>query len=120
YRNEVLADRPEGFDPKNRPSFKSIVPLAEIIAEAFDVGPSSKKVMAAYDELIARFGKEFDILLNVPIDDLRGATDGRIAEGIARVRAKKLPITPGYDGVFGTVKLFDDHERTATGQTSLL
>ena len=34
-----------------------------------------------------------------------------IAEGIERMRKGQLKVEPGYDGEFGTVKIFSSEER---------
>jgi uncharacterized protein (TIGR00375 family) len=110
-RVEKLADRPEGFVPDGAIPFRSIVPLKEIIAEALGVGPGTKAVDKEYQKLIEAFGSEFDILLNVPIDGLKGAVYSRIAEGIERVRAGQVSISPGFDGEYGKVSLFSEVEK---------
>ncbi|MDD5566684.1 MAG: endonuclease Q family protein [Patescibacteria group bacterium] len=126
-RVEKLADRPEGFKPTTpssdgagRPPFKSLVPLAEIIGDALGVGKGSKSVMAEYDRLVQAGKSEFNILLNVEPSKLQAMTQPRIVEAIQRVREGKLHIAPGYDGEFGTVKIFNEQEQKApTGQNSL-
>ncbi len=110
-RVEQLADRKEGYQPKNRPPFKSIVPLQAIISDAFGVGPTSKRVQTEYENIISNLGSEFDILLHIPREKLEQKTDKLIAEGIMRAREGKIHILPGYDGEFGTVKVFTDQER---------
>jgi len=106
-----LADRDEGYQPNNRPPFKSIVPLQEIISDAFDVGPNSKKVQAEYERIIANVAPEFKVLLHSTKEDLAKHAEPEVVEGIFRVREGKMHILPGYDGEFGTVKVFDDQER---------
>ena len=44
YRVRELADRPEGFTPENRHPHSYLVPLADILAQIFEVGPNTKKV----------------------------------------------------------------------------
>lgn len=120
-RVEELADRKDGFKDSKRPGFKSIVPLEEIIADAFDVGPSSKKVQAEYEKIIAHVGNEFFTLLHATKKELEVAADPIVVEGIMRVREGKLHILPGYDGEFGTVNVFTDEERDESSkQKSLL
>ncbi|MCX6742676.1 MAG: endonuclease Q family protein, partial [Candidatus Parcubacteria bacterium] len=55
YRVDDLADRDEGELDKHIP-YKSLVPLQEIIAEAYDVGKSSKRVQAEYFNIIKKAG----------------------------------------------------------------
>lgn len=110
YRVEELADRTES---KKNGDYKYIVPLQEIIADALDQGKQSKRVQAIYDRLIAEFGNEFAILLDVPVAALAAAGLPEISEGIRRVRAGELYIEPGFDGQYGVVKVFKAHERAA-------
>ncbi|MDP3727434.1 MAG: endonuclease Q family protein [bacterium] len=114
-RVEKLADRPPGERPANAIPFKSMVPLDEIIGEAFGMGVSSKKVKEEYQRLIAALDSEFRVLLEAPASDLKSATRPEIAEGIARVRDGRLKIEPGYDGEYGTVKIFDEADRKNFG-----
>jgi PHP family Zn ribbon phosphoesterase len=55
--------------------------------------------------LIARFGNEFRILLDLPEEVLRHGTPPGILLGILNVRAGNLVIEPGYDGVYGKVAI---------------
>jgi uncharacterized protein (TIGR00375 family) len=110
-RVEELADRPEGAKPSLVIPFKHLVPLEEIIAEALGMLPGAKKVDAEYQLLIKKFGNEFNILLEASQLELQAATLPEIAEGISRVRDGKVIIDPGYDGVFGKVRIFNQGEQ---------
>jgi uncharacterized protein (TIGR00375 family) len=118
-RVEELADRPEGFIPKRAVPFKSFVPLDEIIAEAKGVGKATKQVGQAYMSLISSFGSEFNILVNLEESELFSKVPERIAEGIKRVRERKLEILPGFDGEYGTIKIFGEEERQEKEQLTL-
>ncbi len=112
HRIELLADRDEGYLPENRIPYKNLIPLEEIIAEAMGVGRDTMAVKNEYLKLCKTFGNEFEILLNTPIQDLRNNTQEKIAQGIERARLGNVIINPGYDGEFGTIKIFE--ESTAT------
>lgn len=118
HRVDLLADRPEGYAADGRPPFRRLVPLAEIIGEALGLGKLTKTVDTEYRALIQKFESEFNMLLNVPIADLKTANPA-VAEGIKRVREGALHILPGYDGTYGVVEIFSDDERKSVGQSSL-
>ncbi|MBA4390749.1 MAG: DNA helicase UvrD [Syntrophus sp. (in: bacteria)] len=111
HRVEKLADRADGAKPEGTPPYYSIIPLAEIIAETLDVGVASKRVDRAYQNLIEKLGNEFTILMDAPLDDIERAGSALIREAVSRVRTGKVHIAPGYDGEFGTIKIFEDSER---------
>lgn len=93
---------------RSRPPFVKIVPLHEILAEALETGPASKKVDGLYELLVKEFGGEFNVLLKTPIGDLEPLAGGRAAEAVAKVRSGEIVVQPGYDGVFGVVKIWSD------------
>lgn len=121
-RVHELADRPEGYQPKNRPPFKSLVPLNEIIAEALDKGVSTKGVTEEYENIIKLGKNEFNILLNLSVDEIKKITSPTVALAVEKVRNKDIVVEPGYDGEYGVVKVFSDKERQKISgkQTRLL
>jgi len=110
-RVEQLADRPEGFVPENAIPFKSLIPLEEIIADALGQGVGTVEVEKEYKNLIEKFENEFNVLMNVPRLDLEAITLPEIAEGIIRAREGKVFIQPGYDGVYGKIRIFQKGEQ---------
>jgi len=106
-RVEELADRPVGFRPPTAVGFKKLVELDKIIAEALGIkSRSAAKVQEQYQRLIARFGSELDILLNLDLSQAAPEIDFRILEGIKRVRSGELIIKPGFDGQYGEINIF--------------
>jgi PHP family Zn ribbon phosphoesterase len=71
-----------------------------------------------YRRLCGIFGNEFEILLNTPIEDLHNNAQERIALAVDRTRRGDVIINPGYDGEFGTVKIFEE-EKPTESQMSL-
>lgn len=110
HRVEVLADRDEGFTPDGAIPYKNLIPLEEIIAEAFGCGRDTVAVKNEYRKLCTEFGSEFEILLNVPVETLKNSIQERIAQGIDRMRRGELIINPGYDGEFGKVRIFSEEK----------
>ena len=106
HRLESLADRKAGFVLESSPSFKSLVPLAEIIGDVLDMSPDSKTVEKEYFQLIKNCGSEFNILLDMTDEEVKEKCPPRIAKGIINVRKGELEIAPGYDGEYGKVKVF--------------
>jgi len=105
-RVQELADRPEGFIPKDAIGYKSMVSLDEIIAEIKGVGKASKSVQKTYLDIIYECGSEFDILIKMSQEELFSRIPERVAEAIKRIRDKKIEIFPGYDGEYGIIKVF--------------
>jgi len=100
-RISALADR-EASDKQSFRPFFSLIPLQEIIADAYEVGKSSKKVMAEYLKLV-EMHPEFSILLDLSENELKIITTDDIAISILKVRRREVDIIPGYDGIFGKV-----------------
>ena len=119
HRVESLADRPEGYRPSGAVPARHLVPLAEIVAEALGLGAESAAVEAEYLRLIEQGGSELGILLDLPEEELARFTPPRVLEGIRRVRGGRLTITPGYDGVYGVIRLFGEERAPASEQMAL-
>jgi PHP family Zn ribbon phosphoesterase len=110
HRVDALADRPAGFAPKNAVPARHLVPLVEIIAEAFDCGVNTARVRKEYERLINEAGSEFAMLLDLSDDEIKKVCQPKVAEGIIKVRQGKLNITPGYDGEFGKINIFGEKQ----------
>jgi DNA helicase-2/ATP-dependent DNA helicase PcrA len=110
-RANDLADRPLGARPESAFNFESIVPLSEVVAQVFDVGPDSKKVKNTMQGLLNKLGSELNILRTVPLEDIEKVAGVSLKEAVRRVRTGELSIDAGYDGEFGTVKIFKPEER---------
>ena len=101
-----LADRPpHPSRPIGAAPFRSIVPLAEIIADALDVGKKSKKVVSAYDQIICDGRTEFGVLLDLPESELSRVASPEIVASILNMRNGNVEIRPGFDGLYGIVKI---------------
>lgn len=122
-RLESLANRAEDYRPENAKRVEYIIPLAEIIAELRNTkSVSGKGVVGQYHEVIERLGNEFSILRTVPLEAIEAAGFPLLKIAIERLRAGTVVRDPGYDGVFGTIKVFKDlaERQDVVAQLSLL
>lgn len=95
---------------KQRPKYVMLVPLLEILGESLSLSEGSQKLILLYDHLVKKFGSEFDVLLKTPIDQVEKEAGAKVAEGVKRVRSGEISINPGYDGVFGRVKIWGNNK----------
>ncbi|MFC1642510.1 UvrD-helicase domain-containing protein [Myxococcota bacterium] len=117
----ALADRPPGHRPALARDYTRLVPLAEVVGEALGVGAASQRVRVLVDKLLASLGPELTVLTEAPLEGIARAAGPVLGEAIRRVRAGEVLIEPGYDGEYGTVRLFAPAERRhLTGQMVLL
>jgi len=106
-RVEAIADRPPGGGAERRVPFRRLIPLEEIIAEAFGAQPGTGAVREEYFRLVRELGSEFAVLLDVPLDEVGRHTRPRVVDALRRVRDGRVVIRPGYDGVFGEIHIFE-------------
>ena len=88
-----------------------MVPLQEILSEVYRTSVHSQAVQNEYGKLIDNLGSEFDILLSTPTSDIARISGPDVSDAIDKVRNGQLTIDPGYDGVFGKVKIFSDEKK---------
>ncbi len=110
HRVAELADRPPGYRPPAAAGFTNLIQLPFIMGEILATGPKSKKVTGEVGRLVAALGPELGILRDVPLDDLRRTGGSRLSEGIARLRRGEVIRDAGYDGEYGTIRLFQPDE----------
>ena len=114
----VVADRAPGVAFNASKNTEYIIPLAEVIAELKQVSSTnSKAVQTEYHTVLSRLGDEFSVLRSVPIEVVREAGFPLLAIALDRMRRGDVVRDPGYDGVYGTIKIFkgqtDRHETTS-------
>lgn len=95
---------------RNHPPYVKLVPLLEIIAESMESTAFSQKVKDMFGSLCNTLGSEIDVLLKVPIEEIARVSNSKIAEGVGKIRSGDLVIEPGYDGEYGKVKIWGEHE----------
>ncbi|MFC1710956.1 endonuclease Q family protein [Patescibacteria group bacterium] len=107
-------------EDKTRPPYVMLVPLMEIIAESFSIGVGSKKVANEYENIIKNLGTEIDVLTQTKIEKIAKHSGDKIAQGIDKVRKGDIVVDPGFDGVFGVVKIWHSQNSTSDEKQDLL
>lgn len=107
HRVLALADRTEPPCPGK--DFQSLIPLPEILGEILHCGSKTKKTQEKYADILSRFGSEMTILQDVPESDLRHVWP-ELGEAVSRMRAGRVIRHAGYDGEYGTIRLFENQE----------
>lgn len=110
HRVETLADRMDDVLPATAGGVRSLVPLPEVLSELYEVGSKSKRVSQQYEHLLGQLGPELPLLTEVPVDDVRRVTSSLFAEAITRLRERRVIRDAGYDGAYGTIRLFQPDE----------
>lgn len=109
HRVDQLADRLPSFRPKNHKKMEYIIPLPEMIAQSVGVkGTQTKTVQKIYWQMLEQLGSEFQILRQLKIGEIKQVGFPVLAEAIRRMRSGEIRIKPGYDGVYGEIKVFQD------------
>jgi uncharacterized protein (TIGR00375 family) len=106
HRAAVLSDRDQPQQPSRAPGFDYMIPLAEILSELEGTGVDSKKVNTAFIKVINFAGNEFSLLKEMPLKDIH-VFNPLLGEAIRRMRNGEVRRIPGYDGVYGSIRLFD-------------
>lgn len=106
HRIEQLSDRPAGYRREQAVGFESLVPLPELIGASLGCSSSSAKVGRIYQDMLSRLGPEFSILRELPLEEIRGTAGRLIAEGVGRLRRGEITWRPGFDGEYGSLRLF--------------
>ncbi len=107
YRVDELADREVGYTPQKQKKVEYIIPLVEMIAEVKGVkSVNSKTVQNFYEQMYTKLGDEFSVLRIVPLEDIKKQGFEKMALVIDKMRRGEIHIEPGYDGVYGVIKVF--------------
>ena len=111
HRVQELADRPQGVLPPQAKPYESLIGLPGILAEVLGVNPGAKKVKQRYFPLLKKLGPELAILRRTPLNELAREGGDLLAHAVRKMRQGEVHIAPGYDGVYGEIRLFTPEER---------
>jgi uncharacterized protein (TIGR00375 family) len=106
HRITQLADRVVAGQPPSARPAQRLLSLLTIVAAVVNGGEGSQKVQRVYEKLLACHGPELHILRETPLAELGRTSGTQLAEGVRRVRQGLLEVKPGFDGVYGEVKIF--------------
>lgn len=120
HRVERLSDRSSGEIPVDATPYFSLIPLQEIIAEALGKGVATKAVVEKYQNMIRTLGNEFTILMKTPVREISRSASDVVGEAIRRMRTGEISVTPGYDGLYGKIRIFEEGEISLRRGKSLL
>jgi len=111
-RVEKLTDQETYKHIAMKPFYK-LLPLHELIALAKASTLASKKTWLVYNNLIEKFGNEFNILLNIGTNDLNKAlpNDALLVNLIIDNRIGNIKVKPGFDGTYGIPLLKEKQEK---------
>jgi superfamily I DNA/RNA helicase len=110
HRVLELADR--DAPPDNlpcEPEAKPVIPLVELISEILGAGAQSRKVQERHAQLLRVLGPELHILSLMPEADIRARWDV-LGEAVSRMRRGEMIRTGGYDGEYGSARVFAPDE----------
>ncbi|MFX1339298.1 MAG: endonuclease Q family protein [Promethearchaeota archaeon] len=104
-RIDVISNYKAPKHPDHRPNYINAIPLIDIIRSVKGIkSTSSKTVLKTYDDLIAKLGKELDILIDMPINTIE-KIDKDVANVIKAFRNDEINYMPGGGGTYGQIKL---------------
>jgi PHP family Zn ribbon phosphoesterase len=66
-------------------------------------------VFEEYSRTIARFGSEFNLFLQAPLEEIREASP-ILGEAVERMRGRRVIRKPGFDGQYGVIRVFEEGE----------
>lgn len=116
HRVLELADRKTPPNLYLEPAVHPLVPLGEVLGEILGVGPLSRKVQERYARALRELGPELDILCRLPEAQVRAWWEP-LGEAVARMRAGRALRKPGFDGQYGSIRLFQPGELDSAGSS---
>ena len=105
HRVGDLADREDGAQLRDAPSYRTLLPLHELISLVVGASAKSRRVEQEVQRLTTRYGTELTVLMDLPVDALAEDPLPGLRAAVSTLREGRLCLRPGYDGVYGEVAL---------------
>jgi uncharacterized protein (TIGR00375 family) len=110
HRVLELADRETPpHDLPHEPQARPVIPLAELLSEILGAGAQSRKVQERHAQLLRTLGPELHILSILP-ETAIGAHWDVLGEAVSRMRRGDIIRKGGYDGEYGSARVFAPDE----------
>jgi uncharacterized protein (TIGR00375 family) len=101
-RAKELSDR---GTPAKRPPYLHVISLGQIIQTVEGASsPHTKRCQKIYDSFISTFGNEINVLINIPVAEIRNVHSS-VADAIDALRTGRVILHPGGGGKYGTFSL---------------
>jgi len=88
----------------------------EIVAESLGFTTASKKVKNEYKNLTKNLAPELKLLTQTKIEDIENFAGQKTAQTIKKLRTGAIIVEPGYDGVYGQVKIWKKEDQESQSE----
>lgn len=104
-RIEVISTQDKPIHPPHRPPYINAIPLFDILRSIKKIkSASSRTIINLYNSLITKFGTEYSLLLDEPIESIE-QENTELATVIKAMRNEEIEYAPGGGGTYGHIKL---------------
>ncbi len=104
-RIDTISKYDEPKHPNHRPPYINAIPLLDIIRAIKGIkSKNSTTILKIYDEIIEKLGKEFEIFLDIPLEQIKNYNE-HIGSVIEAFRNNSIKYTPGGGGTYGDIKI---------------
>ncbi len=104
-RVNELANYDKPVHPEHRPPYLRIIPLIEIIGKSMNINPLSERAENIWNKIVTKFGNEINVLVDLPIREMKNDIDVKILNGIVAFRMGKIRFDPGGGGKYGEIHI---------------
>ena len=89
-----------------RAPFLRLVPLEELLSETLGVGRRTKRVGNLYQKLCGELGGELAVLAWAEVEEIEKVAGEEVGQAILNARTGNVVAEPGYDGKYGTIRVW--------------